>query len=72
MALNEASFSPGTYWIVNKSTTVTYELRVDYIWVVIPNNTGYSFKVTQNLFTPTTVTDVEINRIADKAVFEGV
>jgi hypothetical protein len=72
MALSKASFSPGTYWVKNKNATQQYELRADYIWVVIPANTGYSFEIKENLFTPSTLTDIQINRIANNAIFKGV
>lgn len=71
MAINQQVLRPGTYYVQNKSTTVAYELRVDYEVVTIPANTQVNFMVTQNLFLPTSLLDIAVTKVPDKSINIG-
>lgn len=71
MAVNQQVLKPGTYYIQNKSTTTAYDLRVDYEFVTIPANTQVNFKVSQNLFLPTSLLDVVITKVPDNSINIG-
>lgn len=71
MAFDQQALRPGTYYIQNKSTTADYELRVDYEVVTIPANTQVNFAVSQNLFLPTTLLDVQVTKVPDKSINIG-
>lgn len=71
MAINEQVLRPGTYYIQNKSTTSDYELRVDYEFVKIPANRKVNFKVSKNLFLPTSLLDVQVTKVPDNSINIG-